>query len=207
MKSSQKKNQEIAQLLESRRAEIESGKLVVYIIDECHLLWNDICGYLWNLMKNPVKIPLANPKERQTYYGALNLLTREFILVPYSQGNGENTVNFVKKLQEKNPDTKTLLIWDGAAYHREGEMKKFLAQENYDLTPEKWQITCCLFAPYSPQENPVEAIWLQLKTLLRRFYRFGKRFAIVKRLFQLFAEKKLFNLPNLKNYDAFSQFI
>ena len=59
----------------------------------------------------------------------------------------------------------------------------------------------------APQENPVEAIWLQLKTLLRRFYRFGKSFNIVKRLFQFFVDLKLFNIPDLKKYDAFSRFI
>lgn len=62
-----KRTEEIAELLESRRQEIETGRLVVYLIDECHLLWNDICGYLWNFMKEPLKIPLLNPKERQTY--------------------------------------------------------------------------------------------------------------------------------------------
>lgn len=36
---------------------------------------------------------------------------------------------------------------------------------------------------------------------------FWQKFYIVKRLFQLFADFKLFNFPNLKNYDAFSQFV
>ncbi len=192
--------------MENRREEIDSGKLIVYIVDECHLHWEDICGYLWNSIKTPLKIPLLNPKKRQTYYGALNLSTQEFILIPYERGNGENTVDFVKQLQKKNPKAKTLWIWDGASYHRGKEMQNFLAKENQDLLPEDWRVTCCLFAPYSPQENPVEAIWLQLKTLLRRFYRFGKNFKIVKRLFQLFVDLKLFNLPDFKNYDAFSRF-
>lgn len=201
-----KKNQEIAELLSNNRAEIESGKLIVYMLDECHLLWQDICGYLWNFSKNPIQIPLANPKERQTYYGALNLTSGEFILSPYPQGNGQWTVEFVQNLKARNPEARIFLIWDGASYHRGEEMKRFLAQQNQEMPPEKWSITCCLFAPYSPKENPVEAIWLQLKTLLRRFYRLGKSFKTVKRLFQLFVDYQLFNPPNLKNYDAFSQF-
>lgn len=43
-------------------------------------------------------------------------------------------------------------------------MKRFLAQPNQELPPEEGLVTCCLFAPYSPQENPVEAIGLQLKS-------------------------------------------
>lgn len=201
------KNQEIAEILEKNREEIESGKLVVYIIDECHLVWQDICGYLWNFIKNPLKIPLTNTKDRQTYYGALNLLSGEFILIPYQAGNGKWTVEFVENLQKRNLGARTLLIWDGASYHRGEEMKKFLTEQNQELPEEEWKVTCVRFAPYAPQENPVEAIWLQLKTLLRRFYRFGKSFKIVKRLFRLFVDLKLFNIPTLKKYDAFSQFV
>lgn len=202
-----KRTQEIAELLESRRQEIEAGSLVVYLIDECHLLWDDIRGYLWNLMKEPRKIPLVNPKERQTYYGALNFRGSEFILEAYQTGNGKWTVEFVKKLLARNKLAKLLLIWDGVSYHRGQEMQEFLAQHNQGLSPAEWRITCELLAPYAPEENPVEAIWLQLKTLLRRFYRFGKNFNIVKCLFQMFADLKLFNFPNFEKYDAFSQFI
>jgi transposase len=201
-----KKNQEIADLLEKHRLQIEAGELVVYIIDECHLLWNDLVGYLWNFRKSPQKIPILNPKERQTYYGALELFTQEFILTPEPTANGELTVEFVKKLRAKHPTSRILLIWDGASYHRGQEMRDFLGEQNEGVLPENWKITWIRFAPYAPQENPVEAIWLQLKTLLRRFYRFGKNFKIVKRLFQLFVNLKLFNLPNFSNYDAFSRF-
>jgi transposase len=201
-----KKNKEIAHLLEENRAQIEARQLIVYIIDECHLIWNDLCGYLWNLIREPQKIPILNPRERQTYYGALNLFTQDFVMIPATTANGELTIKFIKTLQGKHPSARILLIWDGASYHRGQEMKTFLAQQNQKLSPEEWKITCVRFAPYAPQENPVEAIWLQLKTLLRRFYRFGKSFNIVKRLFQLFVDLKLFNLPNFSNYDAFSRF-
>lgn len=202
-----KRIQAIAELLEKRRPEIEAGSLVVYIIDECHLLWNDICGYRWNLIKDPLKIALDGSKERQTYYGALNLIDSEFILEAYKAGNGECTVKFIKKLMKLNKSAKLLIIWDGASYHRSQEMQAFLAQQNQGLPENEWRISCELFAPYAPEENPVEAIWLQLKSLLRRFYRFGKSFKIVKRLFQIFADLKLFNFPNFGKYDAFSQFI
>jgi len=46
-----KRQQEISELLEANRENIESGKLVVYLIDECHLLWGDVCGYGWGVTK------------------------------------------------------------------------------------------------------------------------------------------------------------
>jgi hypothetical protein len=50
-----KKNEEISQLLESKKEEIQSGKLVVYLLDECHLVWKDVLGYLWNFIKERLK--------------------------------------------------------------------------------------------------------------------------------------------------------
>lgn len=215
-----KKNEEISQLLESKKEEIQSGKLAVYLLDECHLVWKDVLGHLWNFIKerlkegqNPSELPertlvkIENEKERQTYYGALNLVGKEFILAPYKAGKVENTVDFLKKLIQSNPGRKILIIWDGASYHSGEEMIKFLTEQNQGLSPEDWQITCHKFARYAPEENPVEAIWLQLKNLLRRFYWLTKNFRVVKRLFEFFAKFQLFNFPNLKKYDAFSQFI
>jgi transposase len=106
-----------------------------------------------------------------------------------------------------HPEQKLLLIWDGASYHRGEEVKKLLAIENEGKEKEDWSITCHLFAPYAPEENPVEEIWLQVKNFIRRFYYICKKFSIVKRLFQLFFNFKLFNPPNFKNYDAFVQLI
>lgn len=52
-----KKNQALAAWLKKYRKEIEAESLIVYIINECHLLWGKNCGYLWNLIKSPRKIP------------------------------------------------------------------------------------------------------------------------------------------------------
>ena len=42
-----KKRQEIQKFLAQNKAEIESGRMVVFFVDECHLLWGDVCGYVW----------------------------------------------------------------------------------------------------------------------------------------------------------------
>ena len=199
------RNEEIEKILSSHKIEIETGMLVVYAIDECHLMGGDIIGEIWGLSKKRVEIPIKNYRDRQTYYGALNLFEPEFILEAYPTGNGECTIDFLKHLQLINTEQRILIIWDGASYHRGKEMKDFLAQQNDGLEREEWKITCELFAPYAPEENPVEAVWLQLKSLLRRFYRFGKNFKIINQLFQIFSKYQLFNFPDLDKFDAFSQ--
>jgi hypothetical protein len=37
--------------------EIDSGELVVFMVDECHLLWGDICGYVWGKTNAPQQNP------------------------------------------------------------------------------------------------------------------------------------------------------
>ena len=59
------------------RDEIITEKLVIFFADECHLLWGDICGYVWGKKQERIEIPITNEKERQTYYGAVNLYTQE----------------------------------------------------------------------------------------------------------------------------------
>jgi hypothetical protein len=49
------------------------------------------------------------------------------------------------------------LILDGISYHKYGEIREFLSSVNRDKEPKDWSITCILFAPNSPQQNPVEA--------------------------------------------------
>jgi hypothetical protein len=50
-----------------------------------------------------LKIPIFNPKEKPTYYGALNLFLQEFILSSYQTANEELTVDWLKNLQVRNP--------------------------------------------------------------------------------------------------------
>ena len=206
-----KRTQEIREIIQKLQPEIEAGNIAVYALDECHVHGDDVCGYLWGDSKNREVIAINNERERQTYYGALNLLTNQFIAIPYAAGNGENTVKFLKKLKEihgrENPGQRIMLIWDGASYHRGKEMKSFLSLENDEKERKDWSIICERFPTYAPEENPVEGIWLQVKNFIRRFHYRCKSFASVKRLVDIFFKYQLFNPPNLKNYDAFAKLI
>ena len=73
----------IAELLSLHKPEIEAGELVVYALDECHLQSDDICNYLWGNSQERTVVKLDNQRDRQTYYGALNLVSQEFIVKPY----------------------------------------------------------------------------------------------------------------------------
>jgi len=171
--------------------------------DECHLLWGNTLGYVWGKTNEKISIPILNERERQTYFGSVNCLTGEFYIAPYDKGNGENTVHYIKYLQEKFKNKKILIIWDGASYHRYSAMKEYLQQINMDLPPEEWTITCVLFAPNAPEQNPVEDIWLQGKNHIRKYFAENKSFAKVKNAFFDFLENRKFDFPKLQLYRSF----
>ena len=72
------------------------------------------------------------------------------------------------------------------SYHKYGEFRDFLLEVNGDKKPEDWSITCILFAPNAPQQNPVEDIWLQAKNFLRKYWYLCRSFKIVNFLERIF---------------------
>ena len=61
------KKKEINQYLETWQSDIKQGKLCVFMLDECHLLWGDLCGYVWGKSDRRIEVEMINQKQRQTY--------------------------------------------------------------------------------------------------------------------------------------------
>jgi putative transposase len=199
------KKKEIKEKLSDWQVEIENETLTVFMIDECHLLWGDMIGYAWGKTNMRIKVPIKNEKERQTYYGALDYKTKEFIIKAYPAGNTENTINFIRYLQEIRPGNKLALFWDGATYHCSEQFREFLSTLNDDLEGENRLINCIKFAPNGPEQNPVEDIWLQAKNFIRRYYHLCDSFKVVKWLFEFFTNGQIFDFPKIYEYDFLPQ--
>lgn len=197
-----KKTEEINNILFKNKAGIESGQIIVLFIDECHLLHGDLTGYVWGQSKIRIEVPITNEKDRQTYFGALNYQSKEFHVQSHPSGDGKSTVKFIKYLQDKYKNRKIILIWDGASYHKYGEFRDFLLEVNGDKEPDEWSITCILFAPNAPQQNPVEDIWLQAKNFLRKYWYLCRSFKILKFLFEFFTNEHKFDFPKIHKYNC-----
>jgi transposase len=168
------------------QADIASGQLKVLFLDECHLVWGDISGYGWSRRNQRVDIPVKSIRQRQTYYGALDYLTKSFAIHEYGRGNEDYTIAFLQYLQSLyEPDTRLLIVWDGASYHRSAKVRAFLAQVNGGRPQQEWKITCIRLAPNAPEQNPVEDVWLQGKRFIRKYAFLCKTFCAVKLLFKL----------------------
>ncbi len=194
------KREEIKKKLNDRSQEIKDGKLVVLLEDESHLIWGDACGLIWGKTNEKVEIPMTNFRERQTYFGAVNLMSKVFHIEPYPSGNGVNTVDFVKKLQAIYQGAKLLFIWDGASYHKYSEMRAYLGEINKGLEEKDWLVTCILFAPNAPEQNPVEDIWLKGKNWIRKHFFENKTFAQVKQCFFEFLKNRIFDFHKFEWY-------
>lgn len=142
-----------------------------------------VCGYVWGKRGAAIEIWMTSERERQSYYGAVNLISREFHLKDLSGGNGENTVAYLRRLMALYRGKKLLLLWDGATYHRDLQCREFLAEVNGGLAEQDWLVTCLTFAPNAPEQNPVEDIWLAGKNYLRKKFSENKTFAAVKKSF------------------------
>lgn len=147
---------------------------------------------------------MTNQRQKQTYYGALNVFSQEFFVKAFDQGNSESTIAFLQALLAECPQSRIALIWDGATYHRSQVVKDYLALVNQDLEESEWKITCIRFAPNDPRQNPVEDIWLQAKRFIREFYHLCKSFSTVKWLFEFTTHRQIFNFPKVFMYSVFS---
>lgn len=193
--------------MDAHKREIVSGKLVVFFADECHLLWGDICGYVWGKTAERVEVPIVNQRQKQTYFGALNYYTQEFLVKAYAKGNSDSTSAFLQYLIAEFPQSRIALIWDGASYHRSQQVKAYLASLNHGLDEHEWKITCLRFAPNAPEQNPVEDIWLSAKRFIREFYHLCKSFSPVRRLFEFVTHRQIFDFSKLFMYGSLSHII
>ena len=113
------------------------------------MLEGDLISHLWGESEKRLNISRKNEKNRQTYYGALDLLKPDLIVRPYPRGKVDFTREFLKELMEINKNKQILIFWDGASYHRGQIMKDFWQVVNGNLLEEDWKVTCHLFAPYA----------------------------------------------------------
>jgi hypothetical protein len=118
----------------------------VFFQDECHLLWGDICGYVWGKKNERVAVPIVNEKERQTYFGVVNIATGQCQLQAALKGNGEHTIQYLEYLRSPCNNKRIALILEGAKYHSSAEVKEFLSLVNNGLEESDWKITYLRFA-------------------------------------------------------------
>lgn len=182
--------------------EIAQGAVRVLFLDECHLVWGDICGCVWGTRNTRVEVPITSQRQRQTYFGAFDYHSKRFSVQAYECGNSDYTIAFLERLRREHGQSRLIIVWDGAPPNRSKQLREYLAMLNHGLPPDQWQITCIQLAPYAPEQNPVEDIWLQAGQFIRKFYILCKSFPIVKYLFEFATHQQTFTFAKAFMYQG-----
>lgn len=143
---------------------------------------------------------MTNQRERQTYYGAIDAFTGDGIVIPFDAANGHWTFIFVEYLRQYYANKRLIICWDGASYHRGKEMREYLDSVNCGRSRENWPITCVQFAPHAPEQNPIEDVWLRVKTYVRKHWFQCNTFQHVTHLFEEALATLTFDFKKLRMY-------
>jgi transposase len=154
--------------VEQHQPEIEAGELVVLMADECHLVAGDASGYGWGRKSERLTVQVANPKKRQSYFGALDAKSGAVVLSEAEYANSDTTVSFLEILQKNYSGKQLWVIWDNASYHKSQTVRAYLEKINGQLPENQWPLTLLHFAPNAPEQNPIESVWLHAKTQIRK---------------------------------------
>jgi len=93
---------------------------------------------------------MTNYRNKQTYFGAVDYHTGEFLVKAYPKGNCEHTIDFLQYLQDQSPRQRLGVVWDGASYHRSEQMQQYLEQVNAGKTESHWQLYCQRYCTQCP---------------------------------------------------------
>ena len=97
-------------------------------------------------------VPCHHIREYRYAYGAVEPMTGEgfFLILPYCNTECMNV--FLEEMSKQYLEDDILMVCDGAAWHKSNAMK----------VPEN--ITLLNIPPYTPEMNPIEQIWRELRT-------------------------------------------
>ena len=109
--------------------------------------------YCWCEKGTRPSVPCHHIREYRYVYGAVEPLTGEncFVVMPYCNTDCMNM--FLEDLSNTFPRDKIILACDGAAWHKSGSLK---IPKNIELI---------FIPPYSPEMNPIEQIWKEIRKI------------------------------------------
>lgn len=129
----------------------KSGKVRLMFQDEAGFGRINKPKFCWCPKGIRPSVPCHHVREYRYIYGAVEPTTGEscFLIMPYCNTVCMNI--FLSHLAEQYPDDIILLCCDGAAWHKSGTL----------CIPEN--IRLFFIPPYTPEMNPIEQIWKELR--------------------------------------------
>ena len=126
--------------------------------------------YCWCEKGFRPSVPCHHIREYRYAYGAIEPLTGGSHFLVLSRCNTECMNMFLENLSAQYPNDVILLCCDGAAWHKTGKLQ---IPENIELF---------FIPPYTPEMNPIEQIWKELRKIGFRNESFATLEKVVDRL-------------------------
>jgi transposase len=132
----------------------------VWMADECRVGLHTMSRRCWGLRGHRVVVPRQHRYEWEYVYGAVEVVEgqSQFRLMP--SVNLDFSGGFLEQIAASDPAAEHVVIWDQAGFHPRPEAA---VPARIHLLP---------LPPYSPELNPVEGLWDQLRDALgNRWFR------------------------------------
>ena len=128
-----------------------TGKIRLMFQDEAGFGRINKPKYCWCKKGFRPTVPCHHIREFRYAYGAVEPQTGEsfFLVLPYCNTDCMNV--FLGELSAAYPDDFILMIADGAAWHKS---KGLYIPDNIEIIP---------LPPYTPEMNPIEQIWKEIR--------------------------------------------
>ena len=159
----------------------------------------------WAPPKERPSVPNQLIREYKTVYGAVCPETGDAFYQVYKGSNKENMSDFSKALSERFPDKIILLVLDNASWHLTQEQNSKKRRKNKDAkvtfkTPEMLvipeNIRIVHLPPRTPELNPIEIIWREIRKRGFKNIIFNKLKDVVDKFFDV--------VSNMSNDDVIS---
>lgn len=136
----------------------ESGERVVPLAgDQSKVYLEATLSRRWNPVgQQPLVADGARSKQAENIYGAIHLGTgEETSTFCIDWQDSDATIKWLAMMLQQHPEGQILLWLDGASHHTSDEVEEWLEGHR--------RIKVIHFPAYTPEENPKEATWKQMK--------------------------------------------
>ena len=130
---------------------LKEENTVILCGDEMVLSTRTTFQKVWLPMDGNPKIESSGERKNRSIYGFLDIKTGHEYAFKTEWQNMYQTVEVLKKLRNKIPDKKIILLWDNSKPHHGSKVAEFIKEDG--------NIEIVWFPPYAPEENPQEHVW------------------------------------------------
>jgi transposase len=157
---------------------------VFFALDEASLYLQATTSFVWAAV-GETPIVRADPGRKLThFYGAVNLLTGQEIVLRSEVMSAEVSAQFLQTLLESTPEDMPMIIFlDRAPWHRGAEIAKILEDNP--------RLEIIFFPTASPDLNPQEHVWKAARTAVSHNHTFSSLPALAG-MFEEFLSKTMF---------------